>query len=76
MSKTLTIGEVVRTLAARREVEIPPQLLSDLFYRRKLDARRCPVVGNTRRIPLDYLPAIEAVLEARGVLPKEVVRHA
>lgn len=71
----LSVGDVCRRIGERRGVEIPPQKLSDLFYRRILNATRCPVVGGVRRIPADYLPAIEAVLEARGMLP-EAVAHA
>ena len=77
MPEVLTIGAVVQTIAERRGVDIPPQRLSDLFYRRKLNANRCPVVGGVRRIPAEYLPVIEAVLEARGVLQQERgVSHA
>jgi hypothetical protein len=72
MEGVLTIGEVVRSIAERRGVEVPPTKLSNLFYQRKLSSSRCPVVCGVRRIPADYLPAIEAVLEARGVLPEAV----
>lgn len=64
----LSIGEVCRLIGDKRGVEIPPQRLSDLLYRRILDVARCPVVGKTRRIPTDYVPAIEAILDARGLL--------
>lgn len=76
MLKLMTIGAVVQAIAGRRGIDIPPQKLSDLFYRRKLDVNRCPVVAGVRRIPADYLPAIEAVLEARGVLPRRGVSDA
>lgn len=68
----LSVGDVCRLIGGRRGVEIPPQKLSDLFYRRKLSSARCPVVGGVRRIPADYVSAIEAVLEARGMLAEEV----
>jgi hypothetical protein len=76
MPEVLTIGAVVQTIAERRGVDIPPQRLSGLFYRRKLNANRCPVVGGVRRIPAEYLPVIEAVLEARGVLLERGVSGA
>lgn len=68
----LSVGEVCRLIGERRGVEIPPQRLSDLIYRRILSSARCPVVGNARRIPADYVPEIEAVLEARGIIPEGV----
>jgi hypothetical protein len=70
----LSVGDVCRQIGELRGVEIPPQKLSDLFYRRILNAARCPVVGGVRRIPADYVPAVEAVLEARGILPEGVAR--
>jgi len=72
MSMLLSVGDVCRLIGERRGVEIPPQRLSDLFYRRIFNAARCPVVAGVRRIPADYLPAIEAVLETRGILPEAV----
>jgi hypothetical protein len=53
----LNVSEVARMVGARR-----PKDISDLFYQRKLDDRRCPVVGGRRLIPADYVPAIEAAL--------------
>jgi hypothetical protein len=76
MSGVLTIGDVIQHIAVRRGVDIPPQRLSDLFYRRKLNATRCPVVGGVRRIPADYVPVIEQVLEQRGFLPEREVAGA
>jgi hypothetical protein len=77
MPEVLTIGAVVQTIAERRGVDIPPRKLSDLIYRRKPNANRCPVVGGVRRIPADYPPVIWAALEARGVLQQEQgVSHA
>ena len=60
-----SISEIARRLG------IPPRLISDLFYARKLDERRCPLVGNRRVIPLDYLPEIEAALRKAGYLSTE-----
>ena len=47
-----------------------PKDISDLFYRRKLDVRRCPVLGGRRLIPDNYLPDVEAALRAAGRLPE------
>jgi hypothetical protein len=55
-----TVSEVAR----RRGV--PPRVISDLFYARRLDDSRCPIVGGRRLIPADYLPQIDAVLRAAG----------
>jgi hypothetical protein len=46
-------------------------VISDLFYARRLDDRRCPIVGGRRLIPDDYLPEVESVLRAAGHLPQE-----
>jgi hypothetical protein len=45
--------------------DVRPRVISDLFYARVLDGRCCPIVGGRRLIPLDYLPVIAAVLQAR-----------
>jgi hypothetical protein len=51
-------------------------VISDLFYARKLDDRRCPIVGGRRLIPEDYLPSVEAALRSAGHLPHEAgVQH-
>ena len=54
--------------AARRIPGARPKIISDLFYLRKLDNDRCPIVGGRRLIPEDYLPEIERVLRAAGKL--------
>jgi hypothetical protein len=58
----LTVSEVARKLATR------PRDVSDLFYARKLDDSKCPVVGGRRLIPESYLPAIKAALREAGRL--------
>jgi hypothetical protein len=54
--KHFSVSEVARRIGAR------PKDISDLFYQRKLDDRRCPVTGGRRLIPEDYVPAVEAAL--------------
>jgi hypothetical protein len=51
-----------------RRCNCPPKILSDLFYLRKLDPARCPIVSGRRLIPDDYLPAIEAMLRDLGYI--------
>jgi hypothetical protein len=46
-------------------------VISDLFYARRLDDARCPIVGGRRLIPQDYLPEVENALRAAGHLPQE-----
>jgi len=53
------VSEVARQLGVR------PRDISDLFYQRRLDDGRCPVVGGRRLIPADYIPAIREALQAR-----------
>jgi len=67
-----TISQVARYLSRETGCTISPQALSNLFYRRFLDDIRCPVVGNHRLIPEDYLPAILQVLRDRGLLSHEI----
>ena len=59
----LTVSDVARRVHARR-----PKDISDLFYQRKLDDSRCPVIGGRRLIPEDYVPHIEATLRELGLL--------
>ncbi len=62
--------------AARRLGNIPPRNISDLFYARKLDDGRCPIVGGRRLIPLDYLATVEAALRRAGHLPQREAASA
>jgi hypothetical protein len=54
------VSEVARQIGAR------PRDISDLFYQRKLDDQRCPVVGGRRLIPEDYLETIQRTLRNLG----------
>ena len=63
--KPRTVSEVARQIGGR------PKDISDLFYLRKLDDARCPVVGGRRLIPEDYIPTIEQALRDAGRLPLE-----
>jgi hypothetical protein len=66
-----TVSEVARSRG------VPPRLISDLFYARRLDDSRCPIVGGRRLIPADYLPDLDAVLRAAGhQLAREEVTRA
>ena len=42
-----------------------------LFYRRRLDDNRCPVICGRRVIPDDYIPAIIQALRDQGILPSQ-----
>jgi hypothetical protein len=56
------VSQVARQIAAR------PKDISDLFYQRKLDDERCPVIAGRRLIPEDYIPEIQATLQSLGRL--------
>jgi hypothetical protein len=61
---------------AGRRYGVPPRVISDLFYARKLDDSRCPIIGGRRLIPASYLPEVESALRVAGHLPQEVgVQH-
>jgi hypothetical protein len=62
MGEFLTVSETARPWG------IPPRLISDLFYARKLDDSRCPIVGGRRLIPRDYVAQVKAALRAAGRL--------
>jgi hypothetical protein len=61
----LTIGQL------SRRFDVPPRVISDLFYARKLDAKRCPIVGGRRLVPESYVAELVRVLRAGGHLPIE-----
>ena len=54
-----------------RRFGVAPRVISDLFYARKLDDRRCPIIGGRRLIPAEYLPTVEAALRRTGQLTPE-----
>ena len=57
-----TVSDLVGEAQARHGLEVTPRLFSDLFYQRKLDARRCPIVGGRRLIPREYVDVILELL--------------
>ena len=74
MAGFYTVGEISAELHHRYGVEIAPQKISDLVYRRKIPASRCPVVCGVRQIPRDLLPLIESVFAERGILPSALAK--
>ena len=64
----LTVSDVARDISHRTGITVPPQVISNLFYKRYLDDSRCPVVGRFRLIPADYIPTIEAALHRLGLV--------
>jgi hypothetical protein len=55
-SPTVTVTEVARGAG------VSPRTISDLFYARKLDDAKCPVVSGRRRIPVEYVEEIKRVI--------------
>ena len=72
VSSFLTVSDVGRRFG------VAPRIISDLFYARRLDDQRCPIIAGRRLIPLDYIPCVEAALRAADRLPQseEAVAHA
>lgn len=68
---TLTVSAVARQISQDTGTTVPPHVVSTLFYKRRLDDVRCPIVGGRRLIPQDYVPAIREALQEQGVLPRE-----
>jgi hypothetical protein len=52
----LSVGEVAE------EINVPPRVITNALYDRKLDVSRCPIVAGRRLIPRDYLPEIARIL--------------
>lgn len=63
------VSAIARQVSEETGVVVPPHLISTLFYKRRLDDKRCPVVGGHRLIPSDYIPAIKQALRDQGALP-------
>jgi hypothetical protein len=61
--RTFFVSEIARQL------DVPPQLISNLFYRRVLDDRLCPVVSGRRLIPSQYVRQIARQLRERRLIP-------
>jgi hypothetical protein len=61
----LTVSDVARLKG------VAPRVISDLFYARRLEDLRCPIVGGRRLIPADYVTEIERVLREAGHLWQE-----
>ena len=70
MPEYLSIGQVAQRF------RVPPQRLTNLFYREQLSGDSCPVVSGRRLIPLSYLAEIERVLKQRGLIREEAVNCA
>jgi hypothetical protein len=68
MTQSHNVSAAARIISESVGEEVSPKQLTDLFYRRLLDVNRCPIVGDRRMIPADYLPQIIEVLRSRGVV--------
>jgi hypothetical protein len=55
-----------------RQFGVNPHLLSDFFFRGKLDSSVCEVIAGRKAIPIGYLPTIETVLRENGKLPQTI----
>jgi hypothetical protein len=62
-TRTFFVSEVARRLG------VPPQVISNLFYRRLLDDTLCPVVSGRRLIPSQYVRQIARRLRERRLIP-------
>jgi hypothetical protein len=60
-SELLSVGQVAYKLQVR------PDQISNLFYKRFLRDDLCPIVAGRRLIPPNYVPVIAAALRQRGI---------
>jgi hypothetical protein len=58
----VTVGDIAK------RYNVSPPVITNLFYYRKLDVSRCPIVGGRRLIPEDYVETVEKKLRAIGLL--------
>jgi len=58
--------EMVGVGEAANRCRVPPQVITNLFYRGFLDGPRCPIVGGRRLIPAGYVAEIARVVAARA----------
>ena len=65
----LIVSEVARRIPGSK-----PRDITALFYERRLDDSLCPIIGQRRLIPPEYVSVIEAKLRELGRLPE--VAHA
>ncbi len=70
MSEHTTVGDIARDPGEKTGTDVPPRVISDLFYKRVLSDVRCPILGGRRLIPRDYVPEVERALRDRGVIPR------
>ena len=61
-SPYLSVSEVADRIGG----DVKPRDISDLFYQRRLRTDICPLIGNRRAIPEDYVPLIAAELQRAG----------
>jgi hypothetical protein len=64
-----TTVRVTNVSAEAERLGLPPRVISDLFYARKLDTKRCPIIGGRRLIPVEYRAELEATLHQLGIIP-------
>ena len=69
MGDFLNVSEAARAIEAELGVVVPPRVISDLLYQRRIP--QCTLVGGRRLIPVDMLPHIRDVLLDRGLTTKE-----
>lgn len=72
MSQLLSCADVSERLNAQG-IATTARRISDLFYKRKLDASRTrtEIVGGVRLIPADYVPAIAQVIKQEQQIQSE-----
>jgi hypothetical protein len=67
MPEYLTSSMISREVEELFGVEVPPKVISDLLYQRRVDIRNCPVIGGRRLVPRGLMPDVLRALRARGL---------
>jgi hypothetical protein len=60
--KLYSVSGAACEVGLRLGVSVPPRVISDALYQRRLDRARCPIVGKQHVIPEDYMPEVERVV--------------
>jgi hypothetical protein len=67
MIEFLTVSDIAREVEQLYGVEVPPKIISDLLYQRKVDVHTCPLFAGRRLVPRGLLPAVLKALRERGL---------
>lgn len=66
MSRHLMVSGVAAEVERQVGVPIPPRIISDIIYQRKVDVRDCPIIAGRRLVPRSLIPEFVRVIQRRN----------